>query len=94
MLPLVRLAAKKNYFSLGQWPLQRRLQHAAGRCSAWPLLQHAGTSHARPVPLQERRMLVETLQEISKRRALRFSFISGDVHCCGLGQLYSDPKVG
>ena len=39
-------------------------------------------------------MLVETLQEISRRRALRFSFISGDVHCCGLGQLYSDPKVG
>lgn len=39
-------------------------------------------------------MLVETLQEISRRRAVRFSFISGDVHCCGLGQLYSIPKVG
>ena len=43
--------------------------------------------------VQERRMLIETCQEISAAQCIRISFLSGDVHVCAAGRLYSDPKV-
>ncbi|KAL0020527.1 hypothetical protein WJX79_003404, partial [Trebouxia sp. C0005] len=42
---------------------------------------------------EERRMLIETCQEISAAQCIRISFLSGDVHVCAAGRLYSDPKV-
>ena len=39
-------------------------------------------------------MLIEKCQEISASHCLRISFLSGDVHVCGAGRMYSDPKVG
>lgn len=38
-------------------------------------------------------MLIEQCQEIASKQCIRFSFLSGDVHVCGAGRLYSDPKV-
>ena len=38
--------------------------------------------------VQERRMLVETLQNVAHRRAARVTFLSGDVHAAALGQFY------
>lgn len=43
--------------------------------------------------LGERRFFVESLQAVAKAREARVSFISGDVHCAGIGRLYSHPKV-
>jgi hypothetical protein len=43
--------------------------------------------------LHERREFVERLQRVAKLREARISFASGDVHCCGVGRLYSWPKV-
>ena len=43
--------------------------------------------------VQERRMLIEKCQEISAAQCIRISFLSGDVHVCAAGRLYSDPKV-
>ncbi|BDA46401.1 Uncharacterized protein YGR266W [Coccomyxa sp. Obi] len=43
--------------------------------------------------LGERRAFVERLQAVAKRREARISFISGDVHCAGIGRLYSRPKM-
>jgi PhoD related phosphatase len=40
---------------------------------------------------KERTMLIRTLQEISFQRRIRITFVSGDVHCCGVGYLY-DPS--
>ncbi|KAL0045166.1 hypothetical protein WJX82_010887 [Trebouxia sp. C0006] len=42
---------------------------------------------------EERRMLIEKCQEISAAQCIRISFLSGDVHVCAAGRLYSDPKV-
>lgn len=42
----------------------------------------------------ERRFFVERLQAVAKAREARVSFLSGDVHCGGVGRLYSRPKVG
>jgi len=42
---------------------------------------------------QERRMLIEKCQEISAAQCIRISFLSGDVHVCAAGRLYSNPKV-
>lgn len=39
----------------------------------------------------ERTYLVRTLQGISHQRGFRFTFLSGDVHCCGAG-LFHDPS--
>ncbi len=44
--------------------------------------------------LHERRFFVEQLQQVAKTREARISFVSGDVHCCAVGRLYSRPKVG
>ena len=33
------------------------------------------------------------MQQLAKQHALRISFLSGDVHCCGVGRLYTRPKV-
>lgn len=38
-------------------------------------------------------MLIERCQEIASSQCIRFSFLSGDVHVCAAGRLYSDPKV-
>ena len=38
-------------------------------------------------------MLIERCQEIASSQCVRFSFLSGDVHVCAAGRLYSDPKV-
>ncbi len=38
-------------------------------------------------------MLIEKCQEISAAQCIRISFLSGDVHVCAAGRLYSDPKV-
>ena len=43
--------------------------------------------------VQERRMLIEKCQQISAAQCIRISFLSGDVHVCAAGRLYSDPKV-
>ena len=43
--------------------------------------------------LQERKMLIEKCQEVAAAQCLRISFLSGDVHVCAAGRLYSDPKV-
>ena len=43
--------------------------------------------------VQERKMLIERCQEIASAQGIRFSFLSGDVHVCAAGRLYSDPKV-
>ena len=43
--------------------------------------------------LQERKFLIERCQEIASAQCIRFSFLSGDVHVCAAGRLYSDPKV-
>jgi len=40
---------------------------------------------------RERTVLVRTLQEISYNRRMRVTFLSGDVHCCGVGYFY-DPQ--
>ena len=40
---------------------------------------------------RERTMVIRTLQEIALQRRIRMTFVSGDVHCCGVGYLY-DPK--
>lgn len=45
------------------------------------------------VCVQERKMLIERCQEIASAQCIRFSFLSGDVHVCAAGRLYSDPKV-
>ena len=37
--------------------------------------------------------MVEECQKIAAAQSIRFSFLSGDVHVCGAGRLYSDPKV-
>lgn len=42
---------------------------------------------------EERRMLIEKCQQISAAQCIRISFLSGDVHVCAAGRLYSDPKV-
>ncbi|ORZ31414.1 hypothetical protein BCR44DRAFT_1516123 [Catenaria anguillulae PL171] len=43
----------------------------------------------------ERTKAIERFQEISRRRGnCRVTFLSGDVHCCGVGKLYSsDPSL-
>lgn len=38
-------------------------------------------------------MLIEKCQQVAAAQSLRISFLSGDVHVCGAGRLYSDPKV-
>ena len=38
-------------------------------------------------------MLIEKCQEISAAQCIRISFLSGDVHVCAAGRLYSNPKV-
>lgn len=43
--------------------------------------------------LQERKMLIERCQEVAAAQCIRFTFLSGDVHVCAAGRLYSDPKV-
>ena len=43
--------------------------------------------------LQERKFLIERCQEIASAQCIRFTFLSGDVHVCAAGRLYSDPKV-
>ena len=43
--------------------------------------------------MQERKMLIERCQEVASAQCIRFSFLSGDVHVCAAGRLYSDPKV-
>jgi hypothetical protein len=42
---------------------------------------------------QERRNLMKRLQHYSSEAEVRVSFVSGDVHCCGAGRVYSRPKV-
>ena len=42
---------------------------------------------------KERNMLITGMQQLAKQHALRISFLSGDVHCCGVGRLYTRPKV-
>ncbi|KAI8987067.1 hypothetical protein BDB01DRAFT_720027 [Pilobolus umbonatus] len=37
----------------------------------------------------ERKALIERLQQYSRDRSIRVSFLGGDVHCCGAGKLYS-----
>ncbi|KNE66210.1 hypothetical protein AMAG_19363 [Allomyces macrogynus ATCC 38327] len=39
--------------------------------------------------LHERDDLVHNLQRVARERSLRITFLSGDVHCCGTGKLYS-----
>ena len=38
-------------------------------------------------------MLIEKCQNVSAAQGIRISFLSGDVHVCAAGRLYSDPKV-
>jgi len=40
----------------------------------------------------ERTIVIRTLQDIALARNVRVTFVSGDVHCCGVGYLY-DPKA-
>ncbi|GFR42308.1 hypothetical protein Agub_g3210, partial [Astrephomene gubernaculifera] len=41
----------------------------------------------------ERRFLIEHMQMLAKSRSCRVSIISGDVHLCGAGRLYSWPRA-
>ena len=43
--------------------------------------------------LKERKAFVKRLQHLARARRLRVSFISGDVHVCAVGRLYSRPKA-
>ena len=38
-------------------------------------------------------MFIEKCQNVSAAQGIRISFLSGDVHVCAAGRLYSDPKV-
>ncbi|KHJ34195.1 putative transcription factor [Erysiphe necator] len=42
----------------------------------------------------ERRILVEQLQEIAKEYSVRISFLGGDVHLAAVGRFYSNPRHG
>lgn len=41
---------------------------------------------------EERRFLIEHLQMLSRYRGCRVTLLSGDVHVCGAGHLYSHPS--
>ena len=41
----------------------------------------------------ERREFVRRMQEVAKLRHMRITWLSGDVHCCAVGRLYTSPKV-
>ncbi|KAK9838336.1 hypothetical protein WJX81_005496 [Elliptochloris bilobata] len=43
--------------------------------------------------LAERKAFIKRLQHLARARGLRVSFISGDVHVCAVGRLYSRPKL-
>lgn len=45
-----------------------------------------------PHHLEERKFVVESFQKIARHHDWRISFLSGDVHCAGLGRFYSFPK--
>lgn len=45
-----------------------------------------------PTHLVERRFLVEHLQVLARSKGIRVSILSGDVHLCGAGLLFSWPK--
>lgn len=46
-----------------------------------------------PQHKDERRFLIEHLQMMARARHWRVSLISGDVHLCAVGRLYSWPKM-
>lgn len=41
----------------------------------------------------ERRSLIKQLQQYCAEQEVRITFLSGDVHCCAAGRMYSKPKV-
>jgi hypothetical protein len=45
-----------------------------------------------PTHQDERRFLIEHLQMLAKARSARVTLISGDVHLCGVGRLYSEHR--
>ncbi|KAJ1660599.1 hypothetical protein IWQ61_000493 [Dispira simplex] len=44
------------------------------------------------IHMDERATLVQRLQQFAQSRAIRVTFLSGDVHCCGAGKFYTKPK--
>jgi len=42
--------------------------------------------------IKERNAFIFKLQEFSKRRKIRITFIGGDVHCCGIGRFSTPSK--
>ncbi|ORY45905.1 hypothetical protein BCR33DRAFT_154781 [Rhizoclosmatium globosum] len=47
-----------------------------------------------PFHIKERNMMVERLQEISRTKQVRVSFLSGDVHLCGVGRFRTAVESG
>lgn len=43
--------------------------------------------------VRERKALIKRLQYLTRARRVRVTFISGDVHVCSVGRLYSRPKA-
>ena len=95
-----------GHSQLVRWPfmhdcplLNTLIAVAESTCLAWPnqapcaqlddTLDHwDATPH-----LKERKAFVKRLQHLARARGLRVSFISGDVHVCAVGRLYSRPKA-
>ncbi|PSR77901.1 hypothetical protein BD289DRAFT_486282 [Coniella lustricola] len=42
----------------------------------------------------ERKMILEDLQDLAADRSIRITILSGDVHLAAMGQFYSNPKLG
>ncbi len=43
--------------------------------------------------MKERKAFIKRLQYLARARGVRVSFVSGDVHVCAVGRLYSRPKA-
>ncbi|KAK9368716.1 hypothetical protein V1509DRAFT_622573 [Lipomyces kononenkoae] len=48
-------------------------------------------THAHHEP--ERTFFVRNLQRIAREKSVRMTFVSGDVHCCGMGRFYNPNDV-
>src|SRR5277367_1602551 len=47
---------------------------------------------------RERTFVIRSLQDLATQKRVRVTFVSGDVHCCGVGYFYDpsapqDPKL-
>lgn len=43
---------------------------------------------------EERRFLIEDLQDLAAEKSVRITILGGDVHLAAIGQFYSNPKLG